>query len=228
MIRPVFDDAPPRRDRSLLGIVLVGFLATLVPFAILGSAFEDRLMTLVRMDWPPVPLIGVVIGLLMADILLPVPSSSIITYAGANLGILLGTVASWIGLTAGACLGFAAARRLSVHLSNVARVSLDGTSPAPPHQARAEFLLLVSRPLPIVAEACVISLGLTNLEWRRFLGPVLLGNLIVAAGYAALGRRFADSEMLVVVLLLSALMPLGLALAVRQKFNGIGAGKSSE
>lgn len=228
MLRPVFDDAPSRSDRNLLGIVLVGLLATLVPFAILGSAFEDRLMTLVRMDWPPIPLFAVVTGLLMADILLPVPSSAVNTYAGANLGFVLGTASSWIGLTAGACLGFAVARRMGVRLPGSDRESRDGSSPSPPARAGVEFILLVSRPLPIVAEACVISLGMTRLEWRRFLGPVLLGNLFVAAGYAAAGRWFAESETLVVVLLLSALMPLGLALAVRQKFNDINAGKSSE
>jgi len=197
-------------------MVVCALLVPLVPFAILGTAFEDRLLELLRTDRSPCAVFLLVGSLLAADILLPVPSSAIGTYAGATLGWFSGTAASWIGLTLGASLAFAAAGRLGS--------LLNGNRPQPTQDVAAHrlirrgaaFALFVSRPLPIIAEACVITLGLTGLEWRRFLGPLCAANLIVAFGYAGLGRWFAQSDSLVTVLLWSALLPLVPALGYRQ------------
>jgi hypothetical protein len=50
------------------------------------------------------------------------------------------------------------------------------------------WLLIVTRPLPILAEAAVLLLGTTSLAWRAFLPPVLLSNLGIALVYAVLGQ----------------------------------------
>ena len=43
-------------------------------------------------------------------------------------------------------------------------------------------LLVITRPLPVLAEACVLLMGTTQLSWLRFLLPVALANLVIAMG----------------------------------------------
>lgn len=71
--------------------------------------------------------------------------------------------------------------------------------------ARVGLLVLVlTRPIPILAEASVLLMGTTGLAWWRFLVAVGLSNLGIAAAYAALG----DSVRLPVALAASIALPL--------------------
>jgi uncharacterized membrane protein YdjX (TVP38/TMEM64 family) len=71
--------------------------------------------------------------------------------------------------------------------------------------ARVGLLVLVlARPIPILAEASVLLMGTTRLAWWRFLVAVGLSNLGIAAAYAALG----DSVNLSVALVASIILPL--------------------
>ncbi len=54
-----------------------------------------------------VPTAAVVIGLLAADVGLPVPSSAVLVAAGAALGPITGAIAGTIGVVAGAAVGYA-------------------------------------------------------------------------------------------------------------------------
>ena len=53
----------------------------------------------------------VVTSLLAGDILLPVPSSLVCTFAGVQMGWLAGTLACWLGMNLGCIIAFALARR---------------------------------------------------------------------------------------------------------------------
>ncbi len=55
------------------------------------------------------------------------------------------------------------------------------------------WILVATRALPVLAEAAVLFLGATRMSWRRFLPPVVLSNLGIAAVYAVLGH-FAHSQ----------------------------------
>jgi uncharacterized membrane protein YdjX (TVP38/TMEM64 family) len=160
----------------------------IVPFAVFGSELESWIETQLRQSLPPGIVALAVIGLQSTDVLLPIPSSVVSTVAGNALGVWGGMAASWTGMTAGAAIGFALAKAFGRPLA----IRLSGAE----EQQRIDDLcrrfgplvLVLARPVPVLAEASVLFLGTTRMGWRPFLLPVGLSNLGIAAAYAVLGR----------------------------------------
>ena len=73
-------------------------------------------------------------------------------------------------------------------------------------------MLVLTRPVPVLAEAGLLLLGSTRLPWRWFLLPVLLSNLGIAAIYAALGNWVR----MPVALAASIALPLAAAVIARR------------
>lgn len=176
--------------RLLVPILLIATALTVpvLPFLAFGSRFEGWLEKTVHGVVDPGTAFLLVVGLLSTDVLLPIPSSVLSTLGGEVLGFALGTLASFIGLTLGALIGFGLAR--------VAGRPLVQRWISPEDLARIDRLtermgsavLIVTRPVPIFAEAAVLLFGATDLPWRRLLLPVALTNLAIAAAYSALGN----------------------------------------
>ena len=76
-------------------------------------------------------------------------------------------------------------------------------------------VLVVTRALPVFAEASVLLVGIERLAWRRFLPPVLLSNLGIALAYSAFGDFAAGHPWLPLALGISLALPLPLALFAR-------------
>jgi len=161
----------------------------IVPFLFFGEALEARITGWLDSALSPSTVAIAVVGLLSSDILLPVPSSVVSTLAGRVLGFWTGTGASWCGMTAGAAIAFWLVRVFGRPLAR--RLSSDE------ELARTDALatrwgvlvLVLARPIPVLAEASVLLMGTTRLAWWRFLVAVGLSNFGIAAAYAALGDR---------------------------------------
>ncbi|GIX22420.1 MAG: hypothetical protein KatS3mg121_1203 [Gammaproteobacteria bacterium] len=123
------------------------------------------------------------VGLLIADVLLPVPSSLVAAGAVWYLGPPAGGCAVWLGLTGGCLLADAlgrAGRRLGdLNAPPALRAALARHGP---------WLLVVLRAVPVAAESSVFAAGLLGLSWRRTMLATGLANLGLAAAYAAFGR----------------------------------------
>ena len=99
------------RDLLLPLILLALVLAVpIIPFLLFGPSLEEQITGWLDASLSPGALAALIVGLLAADILLPVPSSVVSTFAGSALGFAAGTAASWLGMTAGALLAFVLAR----------------------------------------------------------------------------------------------------------------------
>jgi uncharacterized membrane protein YdjX (TVP38/TMEM64 family) len=193
-------------------LIVLALAAPILPFLILGEGFEQQLEQYLDNTLPPGRVATLTIGLLAVDVLLPVPSSVVSTFAAARLGFLWGLAASWTGMTLGAMGGFGLARtcgRWAVkQLSKSGQLDrIDGMS-----RRFGPLVLVVCRPIPLLAEASVLLLGTTDLSWRRFLIPLALSNLGVAAVYAVLG----DLAPLPVAIAASVAIPLLLTLISRR------------
>jgi len=138
---------------------------------------------------PPSVVAALVIGLLAADIFLPVPSSIVSTFAGKMLGFWAGTAASWCGMTIGAVLAFWLVRMFGRPL--VRRLSDEEELARMDAMANryGVLVLVLARPVPVIAEASVLLMGTMRLGWWQLLIAVGLSNLGIAAIYAALGDR---------------------------------------
>ena len=144
------------------------------------------------------------VGLLVADVFLPVPSSVVMIAHGALFGVVAGTVLSLAGSLGAAALGFFVGRRSDRLLERLV---------SPAEKARADQLLqrygalaiVVTRPIPLLAETTAIMAGASPLGWGRLLGATLAGSVPPALLYALTGatsRSFGSGALMFGVVLL--------------------------
>jgi uncharacterized membrane protein YdjX (TVP38/TMEM64 family) len=196
--------------KLLRASVLIAALLAIpvLPFLLFGGRIETLIASWLSPPPSPSAVFWVVVLVLSTDIFLPVPSSLVSTLAGVELAVPLATLASWLGLTAGATLGFFVARRFGRPLA----IRLAG----PEEMVRMDNLcerlgprvLVLFRALPVLAEASVLLMGSTKLSWRRFFVPVALANLGIAGAYAVLGRIGQTEQITLYVLVASIALPL--------------------
>jgi uncharacterized membrane protein YdjX (TVP38/TMEM64 family) len=186
---------------ALLGLLLAVFLAI--------EALEIALLVdpRPRLDERNaiVALLG--IGLLVSDVLLPVPSSIIMVANGAVFGVVVGALLSLAGSAGAALFGFALGRRGGPLLDRL--VPAAERAPADRFLSRwGALAILVSRPVPIAAEMIALMAGTSRLSWRRAAVAAVIGSLPGAILYSAVGAAAAgvDTGALVfgAVLLLAA------------------------
>ena len=134
---------------------------------------------------------GIGVGLLIADVLLPVPSSLVMVAHGALFGVALGTLLSLLGSVGAALFGFAIGRRGGKFLERV--VTRD-------ERTRADYLLsrwgalaiIVTRPVPLLAETVAIMAGASSLSWGKVVQASFAGSLPPALLYALTGAAVAN------------------------------------
>jgi uncharacterized membrane protein YdjX (TVP38/TMEM64 family) len=138
------------------------------------------------------------VGLLVADVFLPVPSSLLMVAHGALFGVALGTSLSLAGSLGAASLGFFLGRRGGPLIT---RLVSEG------EKARADEMLrkygalaiLVTRPLPLLAETVAILAGASPMGWGRMLAAALAGSLPASLLYALTGattRSFTSGALM--------------------------------
>jgi uncharacterized membrane protein YdjX (TVP38/TMEM64 family) len=129
-------------------------------------------------------------GLLVADVILPVPSSVVMVANGALFGVVGGTFLSVGGSTGAALVGFSIGRRGGRLLDRLV---------TPEERARADHMLsrwgglaiMVTRPVPLLAETVAIMAGTSPLGWRQIALAASVGSLPPALLYALSGATAA-------------------------------------
>ena len=202
--------------RQLLLIAAV-LAIPIVPFLVFGEKLEAHITGWLGAELSPGAVAIAVIGVLASDILLPVPSSVVSTIAGRVLGFWSGASASWCGMTAGAVIAFwlvrVFGRPLARWLSSDQELARTDALAA----RWGVWLLVLTRPIPVLAEASVLLMGTTRLSWWQFLAAVGLSNFGIAAAYAALGNRVP----LPIAIAASIALPLLAAAIARWLWPGI-------
>jgi uncharacterized membrane protein YdjX (TVP38/TMEM64 family) len=138
------------------------------------------------------------VSLLIADVFLPVPSSVVMIAHGALFGVAAGTALSLAGSLGAAALGFFVGRRSNRLLERLV---------SPAEKARADEMLkrygalavVVTRPIPLLAETTAILAGASPLGWGKMLGASLAGSLPPALLYALTGatsRSFGSGALM--------------------------------
>lgn len=153
------------------------------------------------------------VSLLIADVLLPVPSSLVMVAHGALFGVWTGTFLSLLGSVGAALFGFAIGRRGGSLLERLV---------SPEERKRADHILarwgalavIVTRPIPLLAETVAIMAGTSPLGWRRMALAALVGSLPPALLYALTGAAVANFQ--------STALMFGVVLLVTGSFWLIG------
>jgi len=138
------------------------------------------------------------VSLLIADVLLPVPSSLVMVAHGALFGVVIGTLLSLLGSVGAALFGFAIGRRGGRLLERIV---------TPEERARADKMLarwgtlavVVTRPVPILAETVAIMTGTSSIGWARMALASFAGSLPPALLYALTGAAYANFQSVVLM-----------------------------
>jgi uncharacterized membrane protein YdjX (TVP38/TMEM64 family) len=195
-------------QRHVYPIIALGLLTLFLVIFIMAEQFQLPLLTdpdkyLDHGSW----LVGVFgVGLLLSDVILPVPSSGVMVLQGAAYGLIPGAALSLIGGTGAALVAFLVGRRSRPAVDRVA---------GPEQRQRARILLdrygiwavIVSRPVPMLAETVGILAGAGGMRWWQVGWAGALGNVVPAIAYAAVGaysRTFADGAVIFLLVLVLA------------------------
>jgi len=171
-----------------LVLLALALAFVLIPFLLLEDRIAAALADVLAAARAHALLAGAVIALsLVGDILLPVPSSVVSSFAGAALGFWSGALTIWLGMTGGCLLGYAVGRgagrgamRRIVGEAEVARAraALAGAG---------GLALVVTRAIPVLAETLVLGAGAARMPLAPFLLLTGSANLAVAIAYSAIG-----------------------------------------
>ncbi len=164
----------------LLAMLLLFFVAQALQLPFLA---EDTSFLLSQKKW----LAGLAgVGLLVVDVFAPVPSSIIMVANGILFGPVWGTLLSVVGGCGAALVGY----WLGVRGEHVAKRWLGTESLARTHsffQNYGMMAVVVSRPIPLLAEAVSIIAGISGMPAQKFFPAALLGLLPTSSIYAVVG-----------------------------------------
>lgn len=178
-----------RRSSLVVAAVLGLFLTSYLLVEAIGVTFLEDPRPALEGGGVLGAVVGV--GLLVADALLPIPASLVMISLGALYGAAAGVALSLAGRFAMAVAGFAIGRRGGPLLARV----------VPEWERRyAEDLvgrwgalaIILSRPVPLLAETVVVVAGASGLRWRTGLAAAFVGSIPEALAYALTGAVAAS------------------------------------
>jgi uncharacterized membrane protein YdjX (TVP38/TMEM64 family) len=196
-----------------VAVVPMAFLALFLIGEMLGiPLLEDPTPWLQQAGWLAAAL-GV--SLLTLDVVLPVPSNVVMIAHGALFGIAGGTLLSLLGTMLASAAAFWIGRRGGRLLALA--VPADERAHANATLARwGVVAIVVSRPLPLLAETILVLAGTSPVGWRTAMLAALVGSVPLCLFYAWAGAVSIGFEGGVVVFGLTIVLAAIVGLVVRQ------------
>lgn len=208
---------PPRGTLALASLILLLLAGILVPFALWGGRFDAALSLEGARGWMEgygswAWAAG--IALLAADIVLPIPSTIVMSALGWMYGWWLGGLIAAGGSLFSGLLAYALCRGFGRPLALwIAGADALQRGEALFTRSRG-WLIALSRWLPVLPEAVACLAGLVGLPWRSFVLPLVCGSLPLGFAFAGIGAFGHASP--AGALALSALLPALLWLLARR------------
>ena len=205
----------------LLITAIVFAVVLCIPFAIWGSQFMawftgEAAIAWIR-GWGALGWLAVM-GLLVADLFLPIPATPVMSAAGFLYGTFVGGIISATGSFAAGMAGYGLCRAFGRGIA----VRLAGEDELAQHETlfhrSGPWLVAASRWLPLLPEVISCLAGLTRMPLRIFAVSLACGAVPMGFVFAAIGSSGREQPRL--ALTLSVLVPPVLWLAVRPMLRG--------
>lgn len=198
--------------------IFVFFAAlVLIPFLIWGDDFEAWFSQEAAVEWlrgfgPWAWAAG--LGLLIADLFLPIPGTAVMAALGFVYGTIWGGLLGATGSILAGILAYGLCRRLGRPAAEwiAGREDLEKGERIFGSEAGG-FIVALSRWLPIMPEVVACMAGMSQMPFGRFLGALACGSVPLGFAFAAIGSMGQDRPGF--ALLLSALIPPVLWLLIR-------------
>lgn len=201
----------------LVALVLAGIL---VPWAIWGDRLESALNARAlgeMLGADPWAASGLGVGLICADILLPVPATPVMSTLGLALGPWWGGLVSATGSFLAGCLAYGLARLLG--RAPAAWVAGEGMAGLEARFAeQGGWLVAISRWTPVLPEAVAALAGVARMPFGRFAAALACGSAPLGFAFAWVGHLGHESPAL--ALALSAFLPALLWLMAGRAVRG--------
>ncbi len=182
-------------------ITFVGFiLFGLILFFLIGDALVDESWFDQVGAWAWL----VAIGLLIADILFPIPTTLIITVMGQKYGPVLGGVIGTAGTCLAGLIAYGLTRMLGIRFARWLLADELGTAEKF-FFTNGSFAVACSRWLPLFPEAISTMAGLARMPFRKYCVALICGSLPMSFAYATLATI---SENEIIPLVISILLPV--------------------
>lgn len=149
------------------------------------------------------------VGLLLADVLFPVPSSFVMTAHGRLFGPVLGTLLSLAGSIGLTMLSYSIGRAGGRWMTRVApEAERDRVERVLGRWGVA--LIIMTRPLPLLAESVAVMAGASKMPAWKVLLAGIVGSLPAAVFYAIAGSQAQDAVSSTVVIVIVCVVAAGL------------------
>jgi uncharacterized membrane protein YdjX (TVP38/TMEM64 family) len=174
----------------LLVLVVLAVLA--VPAILFGERFEDQLdgakaLEFVRAQGAWGAAVG--IGLICADLIVPLPSPAIMAAMGLIYGPVLGGAIASFGSFLAALLGYTLCRAIGPRAASWIAGPKQTERLGDYFERNGMWAIAVSRFLPAVPEILACLAGLTRMPFGRFATGNLIGSVLVGFINAYFGAR---------------------------------------
>ena len=190
-MQPEDSKAHPSVRWTMIWVVLLAI--PLVPFTIMTLSGSDPFLAWAGSVRDHAAITGAVCAfLLVTDVVLPIPSSFVAVVSGQALGMAGGGLLNWVAITAGHGAGYALARTWgrplveryvgARQLNNAERTWRHGATTA----------LILSRPVPVLAESLAMFAGLVGFTPLKFLAIAAIANLPHSFLYSWAGSSSSD------------------------------------
>ena len=204
--------SPPMNRFWLIPLVLI--VLVIGPFLIWG----DVLVSMSRADAATGTFGGqqvhgaiVAIGLFVADLALPIPTTSVIAGLGILYGPILGTIYAVAGSMLAALIGYGIGRGMGRPFA-AAWIGDQLIAGERTFQAYGGWIVAGSRWMPVLPEVVSVVAGVSRMPLPVFLMAAFCGVLPHCAVFAVIGHL--GSEQPVWTLMISALLPVALWLVL--------------
>ena len=130
---------------------------------------------------------GAVVGLLVVDILLPIPSSVVMVLSGKLLGAFLGGLISFIGAMLAAAIGYYACRLGGQRAFERIVGKAETETIRAWFERYGVYAIIISRPIPMLTEILSCLAGMSRFSARTFFSAAVLGTLPICFVYSIAG-----------------------------------------
>ena len=169
-------------------VIVLGLVAfVMIPFVLFEEDVNQWVASALRSDLSPGLAAVFVTMLLAADVVLPVPSIGVSVFAGYALGFWNGLFWSAAGLTLGCVAGYGLGRSggRAITRRTVGDQQMDEV--ARHLWRRGLWAIVLLRPVPVLAEASVISAGAMAVPFGQFFVLSTASNIAISVIYSAVG-----------------------------------------
>lgn len=224
-------DAPPSgfwSHRRLYRIVFVLVLFMLVPALVFGDEVDayfggeeglDRLRQFGGWAW----LAG--IGLIVADLVAPVPSTAVIAGLGMIYGPFLGGLIGGFGSTLAGLVAYGGCRAIGPRVARRLVGAADLEMLRRFFERYGLWAVALSRWMPLLPEALCCLAGLAGMRAGPFVAALACGSFAMGFAFGTLGQAYLDRP--AAGLLVSAAVPLAVWPPVHYLMRGNRAGREN-